>query len=163
MACIGSRTFRSDAYPARPFAPVSSALLRSLAPSRHVSKRLNFLCRQWKQCVTRTADFQRERERERERDSERQGKFIVRSKLDTLRESDGERERERERVRLSEGESDRIETWTHIHRGDSPCFQHGFLSARSRPMQRGRRRERSSSPQIPVEFTGHTRWRLLPK
>jgi hypothetical protein len=38
-----------------------------------------------------------ERERERERDSERQGKFIVRSKLDTLRESDGERERERER------------------------------------------------------------------
>jgi hypothetical protein len=35
-------------------------------------------------------------ERERERDSERQGKSIVRSKLDTLRESDGERERERE-------------------------------------------------------------------
>ena len=46
MACIGSRIFCSDAYPALPFAPVSSALLRSLAPSVHVSEIANFLCRE---------------------------------------------------------------------------------------------------------------------
>jgi len=38
MACIGSRTFCSDAYPAMLFPPVSSALLRSLAPSVHVQR-----------------------------------------------------------------------------------------------------------------------------